>query len=97
MVLMSHSMMNGAVPPKIATAKLYAMPMAPYRLAVGNWAGSAEATADAVREVSGGGVDYAIEATGHGEAMQAAVLSTRNRGAAVLIGIPREDTMLSGS
>ena len=27
--------------------------------------------------------------------MQAAVLSTRNRGAAVLIGIPREDTMLS--
>ena len=59
------------------------------------WAGSAEATAEAVREVSGGGVDYAIEATGHGEAMQAAVLSTRNRGAAVLIGIPREDTMLS--
>ena len=45
--------------------------------------------------VSGGGVDYAIEATGHGEAMQAAVLSTRNRGAAVLIGIPREDTVLT--
>jgi Zn-dependent alcohol dehydrogenase len=59
------------------------------------WAGSAEATAAAVREVSGGGVDYAIEATGHGEAMQAAVLSTRNRGAAVLIGIPREDAVLS--
>ena len=30
------------------------------------WAGSAEATAEAVREASGGGVDYAIEATGHG-------------------------------
>ncbi len=59
------------------------------------WAGSAEATAAAVREVSGGGVDYAIEATGRGEAMQAAVLSTRNRGAAVLIGIPREDVTLS--
>jgi alcohol dehydrogenase len=27
--------------------------------------------------------------------MQTAVLSTRNRGAAVLIGIPREDVMLS--
>src|SRR5262249_33179611 len=30
------------------------------------WAGSAEATAEAVRDVSGGGVDYAIEATGNG-------------------------------
>jgi Zn-dependent alcohol dehydrogenase len=59
------------------------------------WAGSAEATAEAIREVSGGGVDYAIEATGRGEAMEAAVLSTRNRGAAVLIGIPREETMLT--
>jgi Zn-dependent alcohol dehydrogenase len=59
------------------------------------WAGSAEATAEAIREVSGGGVDYAIEATGRGEAMQAAVLSTRNRGAAVLIGIPREDVLLT--
>ena len=59
------------------------------------WQGSAEATEDAVREVTGGGVDYAIEATGNGEAMKAAVLSTRNRGAAVLIGIPREDVMLS--
>jgi Zn-dependent alcohol dehydrogenase len=59
------------------------------------WAGSAEATAEAIREVSGGGVDYAIEATGNGEAMKAAVLSTRNRGAAVLIGIPREDVMLT--
>ena len=61
------------------------------------WAGSAEATAEAMREVSGGGVDYAIEATGRGEAMQAAFLSTRNRGAAVLIGIPREDAVLAAA
>ncbi len=58
------------------------------------WAGSPEATADAVREASGGGVDYAIEATGRPEAMTAAFLSTRTRGAAVLIGIPREDAVL---
>ena len=58
------------------------------------WAGSPEETAEAVREASGGGVDYAIEATGRPEAMLAAVLSTRPRGAAVLIGIPREDAVL---
>jgi alcohol dehydrogenase len=58
------------------------------------WAGSPEATADAVREASDGGVDYAIEATGRPEAMLAAFLSTRPRGAAVLIGIPREDAVL---
>ena len=51
--------------------------------------GRAEATAELVREVSGGGVDYAIEATGRPEAMTAAFLSTRARGAAVLIGIPQ--------
>jgi formaldehyde-activating enzyme len=45
------------------------------------WQGSAEATAEAVRSVSGGGVDYAIEATGRPEAMEAAFLSTRTRGA----------------
>jgi Zn-dependent alcohol dehydrogenase len=59
------------------------------------WQGSAEATAEAVREASGGGVDYAIEATGRPEAMETAFLSTRNRGAAVLIGIPGADAMLS--
>ena len=59
------------------------------------WAGSAEETAEAVRAVSGGGVDYAIEATGRTEAMQAAFLSTRVRGAAVLIGIPRPDAELT--
>ena len=58
------------------------------------WAGRAEETAEAVREASGGGVDYAIEATGRGEAMLAAVLSTRTRGAAVLIGIPRAETVV---
>jgi len=58
------------------------------------WAGSPEATAEAVRAASGGGVDYAIEATGRPEAMLAAFLSTRARGAAVLIGIPRPDAVL---
>ena len=59
------------------------------------WQGSAEATAEAVRDASSGGVDYAIEATGRPEAMEAAFLSTRPRGAAVLIGIPRADAVLS--
>ena len=59
------------------------------------WTGDAESTAEAVREASGGGVDYAIEATGRPEAMLAAFLSTRPRGAAVLIGIPREDAVLA--
>ena len=58
------------------------------------WAGSAEATAEAVRRVSGGGVDYAFEATGRTETAQAAFLATRPRGAAVLIGIPRADAVL---
>jgi Zn-dependent alcohol dehydrogenase len=58
------------------------------------WEGSPEETAAAVVEASGGGVDYAIEATGRTEAMRAAFLSTRTRGAAVLIGIPRGDAVL---
>ncbi len=57
--------------------------------------GSPEETAAAVRDAARGGVDYAIEATGRPEAMLTAFLSTRNRGAAVLIGIPREDAILS--
>jgi S-(hydroxymethyl)glutathione dehydrogenase/alcohol dehydrogenase len=57
------------------------------------WAGSPEATAERVHEVSGG-VDYAFEATGRTEAMLTAFLSTRRRGAAVCIGIPREDAVL---
>jgi alcohol dehydrogenase len=59
------------------------------------WQGSPEATAEAVREVSGGGVDYAIEATGRPEAMEAAFLATRKRGAAVLIGIPRAGAVVT--
>lgn len=59
------------------------------------WQGDAPSTAEAVREATGGGVDYAIEATGRPEAMEAAFLSTRARGAAVLIGIPRADAVLS--
>jgi len=58
------------------------------------WVDGPEATADAVIEASGGGVDYAIEATGRPEAARAAFLSTRARGAAVLIGIPRADAVL---
>ncbi len=59
------------------------------------WTNSPEETAQAVIEASGGGVDYAFEATGRPEAMLAAFLSTRARGAAVLIGIPRADDMLA--
>jgi len=58
------------------------------------WQGSPEATAAAVRDVTGGGVDVAVEATGRPEAMLAAYLSTRKRGAAVLVGIPREGTVV---
>jgi Zn-dependent alcohol dehydrogenase len=59
------------------------------------WQGNAEATAEAVRDATAGGVDYAIEATGRPEAMEAAFLSTRKRGAAVLIGIPRPDSVVT--
>jgi Zn-dependent alcohol dehydrogenase len=59
------------------------------------WAGSPEATAAAVREAAGGGVDYAFEATGGSGAMLTAFLSTRARGAAVLVGISRQDAILS--
>ena len=55
------------------------------------WSGGPDETAEAVRAVTGGGVDYAIEATGRTEAARAAFLSTRARGAAVLIGIPGAD------
>jgi Zn-dependent alcohol dehydrogenase len=59
------------------------------------WVGDAESTAERVRAVSGGGVDYAIEATGRTEAAQAAFLATRARGAAVLVGIPAADAVLA--
>ena len=78
-----------AAPQKLVVARSFGA------TATVEWQGSAEATAEAVREASGGGVDYAIEATGRAEAMETAFLSTRKRGAAVLIGIPRADAMLS--
>jgi len=59
------------------------------------WTGGPEETAELVREASGGGVDYAIEATGRTDAARAAFLATRPRGAAVLIGIPAADAELS--
>ena len=59
------------------------------------WAGDADATAELVREASGGGVDYAIEATGRPDAATCAFLSCRARGAAVLVGIPRADASVS--
>lgn len=57
--------------------------------------GTPDETAEQVRRLSGGGVDYAVEATGRAEAMLVAFLSTRARGAAVLVGIPREGTELT--
>jgi alcohol dehydrogenase len=59
------------------------------------WAGGPEETAERVRATCGGGVDYAIEATGKTDAARAAFLATRARGAAVLIGIPAADAELS--
>jgi Zn-dependent alcohol dehydrogenase len=59
------------------------------------WAGGPEETAERVREASRGGVDYANEATGRTEAGLAAFLSTRARGAAVLVGIPAADAVLT--
>jgi Zn-dependent alcohol dehydrogenase len=78
----------------VAHAKLAAAEELGATHAVG-WAGSAEATADLVRAASGGGVDYAIEATGRPEAALAAFLSTRARGAAVLVGIPAADATIT--
>jgi Zn-dependent alcohol dehydrogenase len=78
-----------AVPRKLEVARSFGA------TATVEWQGSAEATAEAVRDATGGGVDYAIEATGRAEAMETAFLSTRKRGAAVLIGIPRAEATLS--
>ncbi len=59
------------------------------------WDGSAEETAAAVTEAAGGGVDYAVDAVGRPDVLQAAFLTTRARGAAVAVGIPRQDAMLT--
>ena len=58
------------------------------------WREDAQTTAEAVVDATGGGVDFAFEATGRPEAMLAAFLSTRRRGAAVLIGISRADAVI---
>ena len=47
-----------------------------------------------VQRTTGGGVDVAVEATGRSEAMLTAFLSTRRRGTAVFIGIPRADAVV---
>lgn len=58
------------------------------------WGASADETAEAVTRASNGGVDYAVDAVGAPDVMRAAFLSTRRRGAAVAIGIPRQDDVL---
>jgi Zn-dependent alcohol dehydrogenase len=96
------SAVMGAV--EVGASQVIAVDAAPGKLEVARsfgathgilWSGSAEETGELVRDASGGGVDYAFEATGRPEAMLAAFLATRARGAAVLIGIPREDAVLS--
>lgn len=59
------------------------------------WQASAEETAEAVAHAAGGGVDYAVDAVGRPEVLQAAFLATRARGAAIAIGIPRQDAVLT--
>jgi Zn-dependent alcohol dehydrogenase len=59
------------------------------------WEGSPADVAAAVRDASGGGVDYAFEARGRPAAAEAAFMSTRIRGAAVLCGIPRADATIT--
>ena len=87
----------------IGAAPIVAVDLDPAKLAAAvslgatdavEWAGSPEATAEQVQAVTAGGVDYAFEATGRTEAMLTAFLSTRRRGAAVCMGIPREDAVL---
>src|SRR5207248_429366 len=53
--------------------------------------GTPERVAAAIVDASGGGVDYAFETTARPAGARAAFLSTRARGAAVLLGIPRAD------
>jgi Zn-dependent alcohol dehydrogenase len=57
--------------------------------------GSPEQIAAAVVDASGGGVDYAFETSARPASVRAAFLSTRARGAAVLLGIPRADAEIS--
>ena len=57
--------------------------------------GAPEEVAAAVIEASGGGVDYAFESRGRPAAVRAAFLSTRARGAVVMMGVPRADAEIS--
>ncbi|HSD02181.1 MAG TPA: zinc-binding dehydrogenase, partial [Gaiellales bacterium] len=59
------------------------------------FSGSPEDVAAAVLEASGGGVDYAFESRGRPAAVRAAFLSTRARGAVVMMGVPRGDAEIS--
>jgi S-(hydroxymethyl)glutathione dehydrogenase/alcohol dehydrogenase len=56
---------------------------------------SPEAVAEEVVVASRGGVDYAFESRGRPAAVRAAFLSTRARGAVVMMGIPRGDAEIS--
>ena len=58
------------------------------------WRGDSAATAAEVRTVTGGGVDFAFEASGRPEAMLSAFESTRVRGTTVLIGLPEPGAVL---
>jgi alcohol dehydrogenase len=57
------------------------------------------ATADdvvtAVRDLTGGGADYAFEAAGHPDALATAYAATRRGGTTVGIGLPRADARVS--
>ncbi|MBO8142214.1 MAG: zinc-binding dehydrogenase [Firmicutes bacterium] len=50
---------------------------------------------DAVRDLTGGGADYAIEAAGNAEVLAQAYRSTRRGGTTVTIGLPHPDAVLS--
>jgi Zn-dependent alcohol dehydrogenase len=56
--------------------------------------GTPEQTAEAVRTAAGGGVDYAFETSARPANVLSAFLSTRDRGATVMLGIPRADAQV---
>ena len=49
----------------------------------------------AVRDLTGGGVDYAIEAAGNAEVLAQAYRATRRGGTTVTVGLPHPDALLS--
>lgn len=51
--------------------------------------------AEAVRELTGGGVDHAIEAVGRAATIESAFAMLRPRGTATVVGVPRPDERLS--